>query len=40
MSAKAAAYPVQGRNLTIYMTRTGQPKRPRKKLDRPAVKNT
>ena len=40
MSAKAAAYPVQGRNSTTYMTRTGQPMKQRKKLDRTAEKNT
>ena len=40
MSAKAVAYPVQDRNSTTYMTRTDQPMKPRKKLDRTAEKNT
>jgi hypothetical protein len=40
MSAKAAVYPVQGRNSTTYMTRTGQLKRLKRKSDRTAEKNT
>ncbi len=40
MSVKAAAYLVQGRNSTTYMTRTDQPKKPRKKSGRTAEKNT
>ena len=40
MSAKAAAYLVQGRNSTTYMTRIAQPMKPTKKLDRTAEKNT
>jgi hypothetical protein len=40
MSAKVAAYPVQGRNLTTFTTRTGHPKKPRKKNGRTAEKNT
>jgi hypothetical protein len=40
MSAKAVAYPARGRNSMIYMTRTGQPMKPTKKLGRTAEKNT
>jgi len=40
MSAKAAAYLVQGRNSTIYMTRTGQLLNLPKKSVRTAEKNT
>jgi hypothetical protein len=40
MSAKAAVYPVQGRNSMTYMTRTGQQMKPTMKLDRTAEKNT
>jgi hypothetical protein len=40
MFAKAAAYPVQGKNSTTYTTRTDQPKKLRKKLGRTAEKNT
>jgi hypothetical protein len=40
MSARAAAYPVQGKNSTTCMTRTGQRRKPMKKLGKPAVKNT
>jgi hypothetical protein len=40
MSAKAVAYPVQDRNSTTYTTRTDLRMKPRKKLDKPAEKNT
>jgi Tfp pilus assembly protein PilF len=40
MSAKAVAYPVQDRNSMTCTTKTGQPKKLRKKLDRTAEKNT
>jgi hypothetical protein len=40
MSAKAAAYPVRGRNSMICMTRTGRLMKPTKKLGRTAEKNT
>ena len=40
MFAKAAVYPVQGRNSTIYTTRTDQLMKLRKKLDKTAEKNT
>ena len=40
MSAKAAVYPVQGKNSMTYMTKTDQQMKARKKLDRTAEKNT
>jgi hypothetical protein len=40
MSAKAAVYPVQGKNSMIYMTKTDQAKKLRKKSERTAEKNT
>jgi hypothetical protein len=40
MSAKAVAYRVQGRNSMTCMTRTGQPKKARKKSNKTAEKNT
>jgi hypothetical protein len=40
MSAKAVAYPAQGRNSMICMIRIGQLKKPTKKLGRTAEKNT
>jgi hypothetical protein len=40
MSAKAAVYLAQGRNLTTFTTRTGHPKKTRKKNARTAEKNT
>ena len=40
MYVKAAVYPVQDRNSMTCTTRTGQPKKPRKKLDRTAEKST
>ncbi len=40
MSAKVAAYPVQGKNSMTYMTKIGQHTKPRKKQNRTAKKNT
>jgi hypothetical protein len=40
MSAKAAAYRVQGKNSTTYMTKTVRLKKLKKKSDRTAEKNT
>jgi hypothetical protein len=40
MSAKAAVYPAPVKNSMICTTKTGQPKKPMKKSDRTAKKNT
>ena len=40
MSAKAVAYPVQGKNSTTYMTKTDQTEKLKRKSDRTAEKNT
>jgi hypothetical protein len=40
MSAKAVAYPAQGRNSMTCMTRIGQQMKPKKKSDKTAEKST